>query len=116
MPTRNAAATENAPARVCGIAASAVLFVSTAQIEFMVGLPFSNVTPTGCCIHEFAARMKYADAIVASENAHAHARWTFFGSLSQPKIHSPRNVDSTKNATRPSMASGAPNASPTNFE
>ena len=43
--------------------------------------------------------MKYALAIVARLNAQAQARWTFFGSLSQPKIHRPRNVDSTKKAT-----------------
>ncbi len=33
-----------------------------------------------------------------------------------PKIHSPTNVDSTKNAASPSMASGAPNTSPTKRE
>ncbi len=101
---------------MCGIAASAVLLVSTAQMEVIVGLPSTNSAPTGCCIHEFAARMKYAEATVASENAHAHARWTRFGSRSHPKIHRPRNVDSTKKATRPSMASGAPNTSPTKRE
>ena len=36
------------------------------------------------------------------------------GSRSQPKIQSPRNVDSRKNASRPSIASGAPKMSPTN--
>ncbi len=44
------------------------------------------------------------------------ARWTFLGSLSQPKIHSPRNVDSTKKAASASMASGAPKTSPTKRE
>ena len=38
------------------------------------------------------------------------------GSWSQPKIHRPRNVDSRKNASSASMASGAPNTSPTNRE
>ncbi len=41
-----------------------------------------------------------------------HARWTFFGSLSHPKTHSPRNVDSRKKASSASMASGAPKMSP----
>ncbi len=41
------------------------------------------------------------------------ARCTRGGSLSQPKIHRPRKVDSRKNAMSPSMASGAPNTSPT---
>lgn len=44
------------------------------------------------------------------------ARWIFFGSLSQPKIHSPMNVDSKKKAINASNASGAPKMSPTNRE
>ena len=44
------------------------------------------------------------------------ARCTPRGSRSQPKIHSPRNVDSMKNAASPSIASGAPNTSPTKRE
>ncbi|EFR86486.1 hypothetical protein NT05LM_3172 [Listeria marthii FSL S4-120] len=36
--------------------------------------------------------------------------------LSQPKIQSPMNVDSIKNASNASIASGAPNTSPTNLE
>ncbi len=37
-------------------------------------------------------------------------------SRSQPKIHRPRNVDSRKNASSPSIASGAPKMSPTKRE
>ena len=37
-------------------------------------------------------------------------------SPSQPKTHSPRKVDSRKKAARPSIASGAPNTSPTKRE
>ena len=37
-------------------------------------------------------------------------------SLSQPNSHSPRNVDSRKNAARPSIASGAPKMLPTSRE
>ena len=44
------------------------------------------------------------------------ARWIFFGSLSQPKIHSPRKVDSRKKAIRASRARGAPKTSPTKRE
>jgi hypothetical protein len=36
--------------------------------------------------------------------------------LSQPNSHSPRNVDSRKNAARPSIASGAPKMLPTSRE
>jgi hypothetical protein len=38
------------------------------------------------------------------------------GSLSHPKIHSPMNVDSRKNASSASTASGAPKMSPTKRE
>ena len=44
------------------------------------------------------------------------ARCTRLGSLSQPNSHSPRNVDSRKNAASPSIASGAPKMLPTNRE
>ena len=44
------------------------------------------------------------------------ARWTRRGSLSQPNSHSPRNVDSRKNAASPSIASGAPKMFPTSRE
>ena len=44
------------------------------------------------------------------------ARCSRLGSLSQPKIHRPRKVDSRKNASSPSMASGAPKMSPTKRE
>jgi hypothetical protein len=67
-------------------------------------------------LHEFADRMKYADRVEASDAAHRQARCTPLGSRSQPKIHSPRKVDSIMNATMPSIASGAPNTSPTNLE
>ncbi len=53
---------------------------------------------------------------MAIATAQMVARWMRLGSLSQPKIHRPRNVDSTKKAARASMASGAPNTSPTNRE
>ena len=45
-----------------------------------------------------------------------HARCTRLGSRSQPNSHSPRNVDSRKNARQPSIASGAPNTPPTKRE
>ena len=44
------------------------------------------------------------------------ARWAFFESCSQPKIQSPRKVDSRKKASSASMARGAPNTSPTKRE
>ena len=60
--------------------------------------------------------MNIAESIVPAATSQMHARCTRLGSRSQPKIHSPRNVDSRKNAARPSIASGAPNTSPTKRE
>ena len=60
--------------------------------------------------------MKYADSCVPSTTIQMQPRCTSFGSRSQPKIHNPMNVDSRKNASSPSSASGAPNTSPTKRE
>ncbi len=67
-------------------------------------------------MNEFAVMMKYADALTPIATSQMVARWTSLGSLPQPKIQSPRNVDSRKNATSPSRARGAPNTSPTKRE
>ena len=67
-------------------------------------------------MNEFAAMMKNAEALTPNATIQMQARWTSRGSRLQPKIHSPRNVDSKKNATRPSNASGAPKMSPTKRE
>ena len=67
-------------------------------------------------MNELAAMMKNADMFTAMATTQMHARCTSRGSRVQPKIHSPMNVDSKKNATRPSIASGAPKTSPTNRE
>ena len=60
--------------------------------------------------------MKYADPQLPSTTSQIVARCIRGGSRFQPKIQSPRNVDSSMNAARPSIASGAPNTLPTNFE
>ena len=60
--------------------------------------------------------MNSADSIEPSATIQMHARCTRLGSLSQPNSHSPRNVDSKKKAASPSIASGAPNTSPTKRE
>jgi len=102
----------------CGTVTSAVELVSSAQMlvssaRCLAGL---KTTPTGCCMKELAARMKKADRLTPRASIQMQARWIFLGRRSQPKIHSPRNVDSRKNAASPSIASGAPNTSPTNRE
>ncbi len=63
-----------------------------------------------------AARMKYALTFVPMAASQIVQRCTFGLSTLRPKIHSPRKVDSRKNAIRPSIASGAPKTSPTNRE
>src|ERR1017187_597173 len=60
--------------------------------------------------------MKPADSTVPAATAQMVSRCTRRESLSQPKIHRPRNVDSRKKAIRPSIASGAPKMSPTSRE
>ena len=60
--------------------------------------------------------MKYAENSVPTCTSQMHAACSFAGSRSQPKIQSPRNVDSRKNASSPSIASGAPKMSPTKRE
>ncbi len=118
IPITNAPAVTIAAVMVCGKVTSAVLFVSTGQIEVSSARPRASLIrkPTGCCIHEFAARMKYADSQVPTATAQIEARCSRGGSRSQPKIHKPMKVDSRKNASRPSIASGAPKMSPTKRE
>ena len=60
--------------------------------------------------------MKKAEAFTAKATTQMQARCTSRGKRVQPKIHNPMKVDSKKNATRPSNASGAPKTSPTKRE
>ncbi len=60
--------------------------------------------------------MNAADSAEPNDTAQIVSRWTRRGSLSQPNSHSPKNVDSRKNAASPSMASGAPKMLPTSRE
>ena len=59
-----------------------------------------NRVPTGCCMNEFAAMMKYAEMLTAIATIQMQARWIRRGNRFQPKIHKPMKVDSKKNATR----------------
>ena len=60
--------------------------------------------------------MNAADSALPSETSQIVSRWTRLDSLSQPNSHSPRKVDSRKNAASPSIASGAPKILPTSRE
>ncbi len=117
-PATKVPAVRNAPATACVNAAVAVLLVKSATMLVSSARPVSGLkrAPTGCCIHELAAMMKNADMLTAMATIQMHARCTTLGSRVQPKIHRPMNVDSKKNAARPSIASGAPKTSPTNRE
>ncbi len=118
MPATNAPAVSKAAVTACRKAQIAVLLVSSATKSTSSARPVSglNFAPTGCCMNEFAAMMKYAEALTPNATIQMQARCTARGSRLQPKIHSPMKVDSKKNATRPSKASGAPKMSPTKRE
>ena len=75
-----------------------------------------NSCPTGYCIHEFATRIHHAEMVAPSPVSHVDAKWKPFDTLFHPKNMTATKVDSMKNATIPSMASGAPKTSPTNHE
>src|SRR5690606_1001185 len=117
-PATKAPAVRNDAATACRKAQIAVLLVSSATKFSNSARPVSglNRAPTGCCMNEFAAMMKYAEAFTANATIQMHVRCTHRLSRPQPKTHSPMKVDSKKKATRPSNASGAPKMSPTNRE
>lgn len=54
--------------------------------------------------------------MLATATTHMIAAWAPFETRFQLNIHSPMKVDSRKKATVASIARGAPNMSPTNFE
>jgi hypothetical protein len=60
--------------------------------------------------------MKKADMDVPKAASQIMARCSRGDSLFQPKIHRPMKVDSMKNASSASIASGAPKTLPTNSE
>ena len=60
--------------------------------------------------------MNAADSMLPSVTAQIVSRCSRRDNRSQPNSHSPRNVDSRKNAASPSIASGAPKMLPTSRE
>ena len=60
--------------------------------------------------------MKNADTIVPRLTTQMDSMCASGGSRLRPNIHNAMNVDSAKNASRPSMASGAPKMLPTKTE
>ena len=75
-----------------------------------------NSQPTGYCIHALATRIHQAEMVAPSPVSHVDAKWNPRDTFCQPKYMTATKVLSMKNATMPSMASGAPKMSPTNHE
>ena len=86
---------------------------STISCRIVSGL---NSHPTGHCIQELATRIHHAEMVAPSPVSHVDARWNPRDTFCHPKYITATNVLSMKNATIPSIASGAPKMSPTIHE
>ena len=86
---------------------------STISLRTVSGL---KDMPTGCCIQLLATRIHQAEMVAPSPVSQVLARWKPRLTLFQPKNMTAMKVLSIKKAKMPSMASGAPNISPTNQE
>src|SRR5664279_808895 len=67
-------------------------------------------------MNELATRIHRADRLDPKATSQMAATWSGLEILFQPKVHKPRKVDSRKNASNASIASGAPKISPTKRE
>ncbi len=76
----------------------------------------SKAMPTGFCIQALATSIHSAERLTPIATSQVEARWKPRLTLFQPKNITATNVASMKKASIPSMASGAPNMSPTNHE
>src|SRR5215212_7442339 len=92
--------------------------LTTARKSVSSACPVASlrVYPTGCCIQAFASRIHKAEKSAPMATNQMEAKCTFSGIFPSPKIHTPRKVDSRKNASSDSKASGAPKISPTKRE
>ena len=89
-----------------------------ARAPFKVARPFSGskTAPTGCCIQELAPIIHSIEVFVPAMTSQATTTCAFLEILPQPKIQTPKNVDSMKKDKRASKARGAPKISPTKRE
>ena len=115
-PSMKKAAVTNPAKKVCRKRYNALGFASSAPKSVICARPLTISYPTGCCIKPLAARIQNADRLPPMATIHITAACSFFEMRSQPKIHTPRKVDSRKKASSPSTASGAPKTSPTKRE
>ena len=116
MPSTKKAAVAMAPVITWGNCTKTWGFVMRAPKLSISARPLRSAYPIGCCMKEFAMRIQRAEMFEPIATSQIEARCAFFGSLSQPKIHRPRKVDSRKKARSASIASGAPKTSPTKRE
>ena len=72
-----------------------------------------NSAPVGYIIQPLATRIQSAERFEPRAMRTVTAMWRPRESRPQPKKKRPMNVDSRKNAIKPSIASGAPKMSPT---
>ena len=85
----------------------------TISLRIVSGL---KAQPTGYCIQALATRIHQAEMVAPKPVSQVEARWKPGDTFFQPKYITATKVDSMKNATIPSTASGAPKISPTNQE
>ena len=92
--------------------------LTTAQKSTISFLTVSGLKtiPTGCCIQPLAMSIQSAERDAPNAVSQVDARWNPLLTLPQPNNITAMKVASMKKAKMPSMASGAPNMSPTNQE
>ncbi len=73
-----------------------------------------NSIPIGYCIHALAMRIQSAERVAPKVTSQVAVKCAFLLTLFHPKNIIEIKVASKKKATIPSIASGAPNISPTN--
>src|SRR5512143_463315 len=100
MPRTKKAAVVRAEVRVCSNITQALGLKTNAPKSTISARPLLRTYPTGCCIKALAIKIHKADSELPSATSQITATCSFLESLSQPKIHKPKKVDSRKNATR----------------
>src|SRR5699024_6822145 len=114
-------AIKNAPVandvnKTCGNCAQKCGFVNIAPKSFICARPSTISKPTGFCMKEFAVKIQNAENTEPRATSHMDIRRSRLDNLFQPNTQIPKNVDSKKKASKPSIASDGPNTSPTKRE
>src|SRR5699024_2344374 len=96
-------------ARKCGS-------VNIAPKSFICARPPAISKPTGVCMKALADKIQNAENTEPRATSHMDIRRSRLDNLFHPNTQIPKNVDSKKNASNPSIASDGPNTSPTKRE